>query len=256
MGKINRESHVRNCRDLVNHTNDNRGIKMSLQDWVKKIMDQKPLTNKRETVKKEGEYVSKNIDLPSFNEIQCGGVLQIYWTNESSSGVISGPENIIDLFEFTIRSGKLIISCNENFTTSKVIRLNLSCSDLHKINLCGACVFHAESPINGSAFQVELNGASQAIIKGKSCHLDVKGQGASRLDASGFECEYLKVKGDGAFHAKGMATKEANLNLSGAAHVELSGEHTLKVELSGAASFKTEERSPTRLARAGSFGGR
>ena len=131
-----------------------------------------------------------------------------------------------DEFSFT-RDVKIIISSN----TIKSLLAKGACSiktisdysaPMFSLQLIGASQANMNMKIEG-LFSVNTKGASQATFKGSSQTLKFKAVGASKIDASDLQAQFVNVAAVGVSQVRVFASKSLNADAVGASRIECKG---------------------------------
>ena len=93
--------------------------------------------------------------------------------------------------------------------------------------------------LKNDSLKVDASGASKVKVDGETKNLDVELSGASRLDAENLKSENVSVDASGASNANVFVAGDLKVDLSGASHVNYSGNpKNLEKSTSGASSVK------------------
>jgi hypothetical protein len=100
---------------------------------------------------------------------------------------------------------------------------------------------HVEGAVEAERAHVECSGASKVTLSGSVSKIELNGNGASRLDCAGLMAKQSDLDLSGASKAVIHVTEEMNYQLSGASHLDYSGQPRIgRNECSGASNAHQE----------------
>ena len=120
------------------------------------------------TVIGTGDIVTKNLELNPFTELTLAGVANLYISlGEKQSVSISAQQNIIDITNWEVTAGGLIISIDENvrLENHKEIRFDIVVTNLSAIQHSGIGDIILEGPAR-SFFEIDYRGIGHVLAYG------------------------------------------------------------------------------------------
>lgn len=184
-----------------------------------------------------GKTVSQTYRLEGFNEIECSGVAQIYFTQGDRYSVkATADEKLLKYLKMKVSDGVLVVETKINRGVNNAkIRVDVTAPHLKGVEISGVSGFHAAN-IVADDFEVELSGVSVcefSTIKCRTFSGELSGVGKISGRVAARKAE-LDVSGT----CKGtldIAADVLSLEQSGAAKMEVNFKGRLaKVENSGA----------------------
>ena len=148
----------------------------------------------------KGSYITKNIELIKFSELEVNCAAEIiYNSGESPSISITTDNNTLNNLITTVNDNTLSISLKGNNSYDYLkIEIN-GPSILEDIDLSGACSFKNVGRINPRSLDVECLGASNIILNDISCtEINIDCMGASSTNITGLQCDELNIECSGA----------------------------------------------------------
>lgn len=189
-------------------------------------------------VKGNGNYISENRNIEDFSEIDISGAFNLFVeVGEEPSLKINTDENLHELIRTDVRNGRLIIDQKRNLRSKEPIDIRVTTKDLRKIDGAGACDIIVNN-VNNLDFELNLSGATELRISGSTDNFNVELSGASKLFASNFLANFVRVEASGASKAEVNSDKSLLVNASGASKVNYFGNPSeIDYNLSGASSI-------------------
>ena len=148
----------------------------------------------------KGSYITKNIELIKFSELEVNCAAEIiYNSGESPSISITTDNNTLNNLITTVNDNTLSISLKGN-NSYEYLKIEINGpSILEDINLSGACSFKNVGRINPRSLDVECLGASNIILNDISCtEINIDCMGASSTNITGLQCDELDIECSGA----------------------------------------------------------
>jgi len=178
-----------------------------------------------------------------FQKIEISGNIELILNQDSVQQVsVSSPDEFLPQVITKVENGVLKVYTEQIFL-NRTIKVNISSDSIKSIIAKGACEIDTESQLIAKELSIELLGASQADmdinvsgkldleVKGASkvtltgaCNtFNVKGYGASEINAGDFIAKNVTIEVSGANHANVYATERFNAKASGASEVNCKG---------------------------------
>jgi len=183
-----------------------------------------------------GTLVSESRAVPSFSAVEVSGALRAEVTTGALAVDVVFDDNLIDKLETTVSGGVLQVSCRGCSPSGDAI-IRVSAPEIVGIEVSGASDITAVD-ITGDRLELSLSGASRLEIDGGVSALQIEGSGASLIKGANLVTNRLEIDLSGATRAEVRVIDRAEGELSGASHLEVTGDEqpVIDIDLSGASS--------------------
>jgi hypothetical protein len=202
-------------------------------------------------VEGNGREASQRRDVADFTGVEIGGALTAAVITGSPHGVVvTGDENLLSLVRVT-REGRLLVIDMEPEVRVRPragLAVTVHLPRLERLEAHGAARVSV-SGLTGAGAALSASGASRLEVTGiDSPVLDLEVSGASHVTLAG-GVDHLNAEVSGASHVHGrdLAARDTDVEISGAATLEISGQHQVTGDASGAAQVRVWG-NPPRLA--------
>jgi hypothetical protein len=215
-------------------------------------------------VKGSGNIKTENRSETGFNSIDVSGAIDVYIKQDSTTSVkVEADDNILEYIEVHIDGSTLEIYTENNIRLkpSHKIKVYVSNSEYKDLQVSGASSIHSENEItspgglhidiagasegrlevNAPKVSVDLTGASNANIKGKTKDFEGSASGASEIRGFDLLTENADVNASGASNIEIYASIKIDGQASGASSVNYKGNAQSSVEKSGASSVNKKD---------------
>ncbi len=188
-----------------------------------------------------GHRISETREVAPFTKIDISdGVKATVSVGAPAPLVITGDDNVLELFTIEVRNGTLVIEVEglQGFSTQQPIEVTVGAETLTAVGASGASTLFADKA-TGDSVSVSASGASNVVIAEVDARtwLVLDASGASILSLTG-TAPSLEIDASGASRIDpGLSVVNAKVSLSGAstAAIELSG--SVSGSLSGASTL-------------------
>ena len=217
-----------------------------------------------ERVKGSGHVITENRTASGFNSIDVSGAIDVYVRQDSGTSVkVEADDNILEYIEVHVQGSTLEIYTENNIRLrpSNKIKVYISNPEYKELQVSGASSLHTENEItstdmlmvglsgasegrlelNAPKVSVNLTGASNANIKGKTKDFEGGASGASEIRGFDLLSENADVDASGASHIEIYASVKIDGQASGASSVNYKGNAQSSVEKSGASSVNKKD---------------
>jgi len=169
-----------------------------------------------------------------FDEVVVSGALQLELSLGKKPALkLSGDDNLLPLIETKVEGSKLTVSSKKNLDPKLPLRLELSAKNVKRVALSGAGKINVEG-VDNDALAIELSGAGDVLLKGKTKKLKIGFSGAGKADATGLSASSVSVSISGAGKVELGEPKELDVKISGAGKVRYDGNPKISQKISGA----------------------
>ncbi|MFN3729992.1 MAG: GIN domain-containing protein [Fimbriimonadaceae bacterium] len=174
----------------------------------------------------------------SFTAISAFGIGDIeYVQAHAPKVVLEGTKELVERTETRVDGTTLLIqqktTSNQSFRNAR-LKVTIYGPRVEKVTLQGAVKFRS-STLAGSAFKLDVSGASGATVSGKVARLTLHADGAVHVDAGKLDAETVSVNASGASQVQVTASRTVAISASGASNVTYGGAaKQIQTQLSGA----------------------
>lgn len=194
------------------------------------------------------DLTTKKYKVSNFNSLEIGHAFEVHvFKGNTYSIAATGNENDLESVEVQVNGSKLEVTLDESYWTNwrnwrnnnKKIVINITMPRLKDAEFSGAAKVTLEGFVDEEEMVLHGSGAvklmSSKLVADK---LTLDLSGASKVEMKG---QVLKLTIDlsGASHLvlSDMIARDADVDASGASHVELNVQKSLRVEASGASKI-------------------
>ncbi len=215
-------------------------------------------------VRGSGNIKTENRTASGFNSIDVSGDIDVYVKQDSVASVkVEADDNILEYIEVHTEGSTLEIYTENGIRLrpSNKIKVYISNPQYKEIQVSGASSVRCENEItstdalevslsgasdgrlelNAPKVSVSLTGASNASIKGKTKDFEGSASGASRISGFDLLSENANVDASGASHIEIFASVKIDGQASGASSINYKGNAQSNVEKSGASSVNKKD---------------
>lgn len=186
-----------------------------------------------------GQPTTETRTVADFTALQLQGTYVVELELGKPTKVeVTGDDNLVPLVETTLVDGKLVVKAKEPIAPKTELVLRLATPDVSSIEADGAVALRVRG-VSNSALRLRFAGVSGAILEGQTGTLDAKLSGAGGIEAKGLQATRANVDLSGAGHMDVNATEELVVDVSGAGSVTYGGDpKSVKKTVSGVGSVK------------------
>ena len=215
-------------------------------------------------VRGSGNIKTENRNETGFNSIDVSGAIDVYVKQDSTTSVkVEADDNILEFIEVHTDGSTLEIHTEGNIRLkpSHKIKVYVSNPEYKDLRVSGASNIYSENEItspdalngeisgasegrlevNAPKVSVNLTGASNANIKGKTKDFEGGASGASEIRGFDLLTENAEVDASGASNIEIYASVKIGGQASGASSVNYKGNAQSSVEKSGASSVNKKD---------------
>ena len=188
-------------------------------------------------VKGSGNVTTESREISGFNAVDVGGVFQVDITAKKDFAVeIEADDNIIGLITTEVDGNVLKIGTERKISPTSLIRVHVFAPDIENLEVPGAANV-ALNGIDNPALSVDSSGASKIKIAGETAKLTVDVSGATQIDAEELNAGDADVEASGASHVNVKVSGSLRTEASGASKIVYIGEpSSVERKTSGASS--------------------
>lgn len=195
-------------------------------------------------VKGSGVRKTEKRDVPAFTKIETTGAFQVEITCQAPvSFEIEGDDNLLPLIQTEVRNGVLHVSSTRSYNSHEGIALRIKVPSLDRVNSTGAGKFHI-TDLKNETFELSSTGATTVVAAGQSKSVTIKSTGAGKVDTHNLLADRAEVDVTGAAGVDVFARDELDVSVSGAGRVTYSGNPKVTKHISGAGQVTKKESGP------------
>ena len=192
-----------------------------------------------ETITGNGKVISKNHEVEAFERMSTSGVFEVVLIHGEPKVVIETDENIHEHILVEVKSGELIISSENKMLNTDDLIVTVYYETMTAVSLSGASTVKTSGTLKAGKFDLDISGAAEAdmAVDVDEFELDLSGGGEVKLKGRADHL-ILELSGAAEVDAFDLASKTADIDISGASEVEMSVSDELNVDISGAGEVK------------------
>jgi hypothetical protein len=190
-----------------------------------------------------GAVKSEARSVAAFNSVDVSGNIEVYVKQDSVVSVrIEADENLLTYVHINADNGTLEIKEEDGFNlqSSKGIKVFVSGQSFKRFEASGACDIYSENKISSNnEISLTATGASRIKMELHTPKVRTELSGASHVELSG-ETKIFSADGSGASGLKcfELMAEETDVEISGASHAEVFASVKLDLHASGASTVK------------------
>jgi hypothetical protein len=179
---------------------------------------------------------SESRDVGNFSKIDTSGAfeLEINAGRPAVRVTVSGDDDIVPEVRTRVKGDVLSISLEKtHYYMSHRIVIRIDVPKLTSISASGANKISVAG-LAGDSFALDGSGSTKATLAGTTGKLSVSVSGAGRVDASDLSAKTADIETSGAGHVDVSASEKLAVSISGAGKVTYSGSPVISKSISGA----------------------
>jgi hypothetical protein len=201
-----------------------------------------------ESVSGNGDVVSEERDVPSFNGISVSTGIDVYITQGNKESVkVNTDENLLDVVKTEVKGGILHIYSGKNINRAASKKVYVEYVNLNKIKISSAGDIKGENTLNTDELEIgisssgdlkldviaqkiyiDISSSGDANLSGKTDYLKVNLSSAGDLNAFDLEAKVGDVSVSSAGDANVFITEEASFRSSSAGDIVYKGDPSIK----------------------------
>ena len=206
-----------------------------------------------------GHIISDTRSASGFHNIEVSGAIDVYLKQDSSTSVkVEADDNLLQYVEVYTNNSTLVIKTRRGvwIRPTNKIKVYVSNPMYRELEVSGASSIHSENGIssneslhvglsgasiaklefNAPRISVDLSGASNLTIRGRTKDFEAGASGASKIWCFDLLTENTDVEASGASSAEVYASVKLAGNASGASHIKYKGNAIPSISSSGASN--------------------
>jgi len=201
---------------------------ISLTGWAQK--------SNRETLEGNGNLVTREVAVSSFNELKASGVYELKLSQGNKEGVkIEADENLQDLFQVKNEGNRLVIDMkkleNKNLKTKNKMRVYVTFKNLKGLELSTVGNVSSEERLSFDNLELRTKSVGNVDLNltANKVDLDNKSVGDVKLSGQAQNAVFVN-KGVGSLKASDFVVQTLDIDNSGVGSAEVNATKTLKVK--------------------------
>ncbi len=192
-------------------------------------------------VQATGPVVSQRRSLPAFHGIDLMLSADATYRFAPTPGVtVSAQSDIMSKIRTTVEGGTLVIAADGAFSSDKPIRLLIEGPELSRADISGSGRLVANG-LHGNAVTLRVSGSGSIIADGTVNAVSATVSGSGSVELANLRARSLVADISGAALVSAYASESADVALSGAGNVRISGNPARRsVDRKGAGSVRFE----------------
>jgi len=209
-----------------------------------------------ERVKGSGHVITENRTASGFNNVDISGAIDVYVRQDSVSSVkVEADDNILEYIQVHSDGSTLEIYTENNIRlkpTNK-IKVYISNPQYKEIQVSGASSIRCENEITSAdAIDIGLSGASDGRLELNAPKISVHLTGASNTSIKGKTKDFEgSASGASEFRGFDLLSENADVDASGASHIEIFASVKIDGQASGASSVNYKGNAQSGLEKSG-----
>lgn len=196
--------------------------------------------NNTKKIVPEGTPIKETREITAFHSMDISHNFAVTYlagtpTNEIT---IEAAPNLMEYIETEVKNGELFIRMKKGFqTTNGNLRVKVGSATLRNLDISGACSFTTEGELTGDHLEVDASGAVALSLNAHLRSIEVDCSGAVALDLKGSaDKASIDLSGAVACDAKQFEVKNAEIEVSGTASMDINASESVTGSVSGAAA--------------------
>jgi hypothetical protein len=207
---------------------------------------------KNETLEGNGNLVTKNVPVSSFESLKASGVYELKLLQGNTESVkIEADENLQQYFNVRNEGKQLVIDMkelkNKNMKLKNKMRVYVTFKALKEMDLSMVGNVQTEAPLNFSDLQIHNNSVGHVNLTLSANNLNLKNNSVGQVNLSGkAQSAVVKHNGVGSLQAGNFVVQTMNIDNSGVGGAEVNAAKELKVSDNMLGKVKNKGAAPVK----------
>jgi hypothetical protein len=185
-----------------------------------------------------GNRQKQTREVPSFTAISTEGAFEIEIVSQKPLGLeVEGDDNILPLISTEVSSNVLHIKNQRSYSVSQPIKLKINVPNLEAISLSGAGSIEVRG-VKNEKFEIDVNGAPTIRVSGETKLVDIKTNGAGKIDTHKLRASRAVVNSNGVSKVDVHASDQLDISVSGPSTVTYEGNPVVNKSVNGPGSVQ------------------
>lgn len=171
-----------------------------------------------------GNRKAETRDVPEFTEIAVSGAYRVEVVcGQPRSVVVEADDNLLAHIKTEVQGGRLTVTQGRGMSFKSLPLVRISVPDVRAVGVDGASDFQLTG-LKNEGLRLDVDGAGKFRASGETGTLEVKLNGAARIDAGELRARTVNVESNGAGMTTVHATETLNATINGVGGVDYYGE--------------------------------
>ncbi|CAN1540759.1 Putative auto-transporter adhesin, head GIN domain containing protein [Flavobacteriaceae bacterium] len=188
-------------------------------------------------IKGNGKIITEKRTTLGYDEIDVSGFFDVNLIAGKEGEIsIQGEENLMQYIKVEVTGNvlKIYTEKNVNISSNKEIILTVPFEQISYVSLSGSGDIKSKSTIESSKFSAKLSGSGDLNLDVKTIEFEANLSGSGDVVLTGNSDSFIsKISGSGDVDAVNLATKNANLTISGSGDMKVNCSQSLYARVSG-----------------------
>lgn len=195
--------------------------------------------------KGSGKIATEQRDVKGFKGVEVGGAFLVEITAQKDFSVeVEADDNLLPLIKTEVEGGVLKIDSEGRLSPTKQMTVRITAPDINSLDVSGAANL-ALNNVKNSALTLDSSGAAKIKISGETTKFTIDTSGASKINADGLKAANANIDASGASHIEVNVSNELSVDSSGASRIVYSGTPTAVHKKTSGASGVSQKNSDT-----------
>ncbi|MFP4459622.1 MAG: head GIN domain-containing protein [Candidatus Zixiibacteriota bacterium] len=176
----------------------------------------------------------RKFDIDDFDKIIVSGQMDVYINQRKRIQLIAdADDNIIDKIEIKQSKKEIQISLDDRYKPQNPVRIDITVTNLSKIEHKGTGAILTESKINGKNLSIVLKGSTFCELNVDYDEIKTDASGKSIVELEGKAQKFLiEARGESKFKCFGLDVDKCFIKSSGSSNIELKANDKIEIESS------------------------
>ncbi|MGQ7947623.1 head GIN domain-containing protein [Flavobacterium sp. WC2509] len=217
-------------------------MKKLIQLIVLSILFITAIGNAQNRIKGNGKVVTEKRTTAGYDEINVSGFFDVVLVSGKEGEIsIKAEENLLPYIKVEVKDNilKIYSEKNINVSTKQDLVLTVPFEQISSVSLSGSGDISSKNTIVSTNFKTKLSGSGDVTLDVKTIDFEANLSGSGDLFLTGKSENFTsKVTGSGDVDALNLATKKANLTVSGSGNMKVSCSDNLYARVSGSGDIE------------------
>jgi hypothetical protein len=185
-------------------------------------------------VEGSGTSASDPRSVTGFDQVESHGVIELDITvGKTHSCVLSGDDNLLPLVVVEVEGDKLVLRSEKSLNPKTPLVATITMPDVLAVSLSGSSKGHVAG-FDNDELELGISGSGELTASGKTKRLLIDVSGAGEADAQKVEAGHVEIEVSGAAKVDVGEPKTLDVDISGAGKVRHDGSPKIRKTISGA----------------------
>lgn len=189
----------------------------------------------------EGKVVQESQAVDSFAVVvlSCAADVFISQNRMPRTVTVKAQENILELIEFDVNGGELVIDSKKCFSSDEEIEVYVNSNVIEGLEINGSGDMHTLTNLRGQQLKIAIDGSGDltAEVNYRLLTLGVKGSGDIHLAGEADRME-VSINGSGDVKAPNMTCESTSVSINGSGDAFVNSEKYLECNINGSGDIR------------------